>query len=193
MKMGDGDREGSGRKVPQKSYRQRPARVRARVKWWGKSPPRQGQPRRHGKPRAVQDRTGEGLPARYKPRVIVAPRASGAPRSGGVREMTVQPRNGWTESGLQGSGIFFPWDRKPRERSRANDASRPPEEEAASRLDGAERSQSGLQGSGIIFLGTESPASVREPTMPPGLRRRRPHAAWTERSQSGLQSIFSQA
>ena len=109
MKMGDGDREGTGRKVPQKSYRQRPARVRARVKWWGKSPPRRRQQRRHGKPRAVQDRTGAGLPARHKPRVIVAPRASGALRSGGVREMAVQPREGWTESGLQGSGIIFTW------------------------------------------------------------------------------------
>ena len=107
MKVGDGDREGTGRKVPQKSYRQRPARVRARVKWWGKSPPRRRQQRRHGKPRAVQDRTGAGLPARHKPRVIVAPRASGALRFGGVREMAVQSRKGRTESGLQGSGNIF--------------------------------------------------------------------------------------
>ena len=107
MKMGDGDREGTGRKVPQKSYRQRPARVRARVKWWGKSPPRRRRQRRHGKPRAVQDRTGAGLPARHKPRVIVALRASGASRSGGMREMAVQSRKGRTESGLQGSGTPF--------------------------------------------------------------------------------------
>ncbi len=54
----------------------------------------------------VQDRTGEGLPARYKLRVLVALRASGALRFGGVREMTVQPRKGGTESGLQGSGTL---------------------------------------------------------------------------------------
>ena len=92
MKMGDGNREEPGRKVPQKIHRRWPARAQVRVKWWGKSPPRLGQPTRHGKPHAVQDRTGEGRPARSHPRVIVALRASGALRSGGVREMTVQSR-----------------------------------------------------------------------------------------------------
>ena len=92
MKVGDGNREGPGRKVQQETYRRWPARAQVRMKWWGKSPPRRGQPERHGKPHAVQDRTGEGLPVRHKPRVIVALRASGAPRSGGVREMAVQLR-----------------------------------------------------------------------------------------------------
>lgn len=55
-----------GRKVQQKKYRFPPRRG-VRVKRWGKSPPLQRQLRRHGKPRVVQDRTGEGLPARRIP------------------------------------------------------------------------------------------------------------------------------
>jgi hypothetical protein len=70
-------------------YRRWPARAQARVKWWSKSPPRIRVTGRHGKPRVVQDRTGDGRPA-CQPRVIVALRASGALRSGGVREMAVQ-------------------------------------------------------------------------------------------------------
>ena len=85
-------------------YRRWPARAQARVKWWSKSPPRIRVTGRHGKPRVVQDRTGEGRPARFNLRVLVAPCASRALRSGGVREMAVQPRKRWTKSGLQGSG-----------------------------------------------------------------------------------------
>jgi len=120
-------------------YRRWPARAQARVKWWSKSPPRIRVTGRHGKPRVVQDRTGEGRPARYKPRVIVALRASGALRSGGVREMTVQLRaSGVDRIRLTGERHLFHTDRKQGERSRANHQ--------------------------------------------PGLRRRRPHPAWTERS-----------
>jgi hypothetical protein len=92
MKVGDGNREEPGRKVQQKKYRRWSVRTQVRLKWWGKSPPRPGRPGRQCKPRAVQDRTGEGLPVRYKPRVLVAFRASGTLRSGGVREMAVQSR-----------------------------------------------------------------------------------------------------
>ena len=47
-------------------YRRWPdaSQAQARVKWWSKSPPRIRVTGRHGKPRVVQDRTGEGLPAR---------------------------------------------------------------------------------------------------------------------------------
>ncbi len=85
-------------------YRRWAARSQARVKWWSKSPPRIRVTGRHGKPRVVQDRTGEGRPVRFKLRVLVALCASRALRSGGVREMAVQLRKGGTESGLQGSG-----------------------------------------------------------------------------------------
>jgi hypothetical protein len=85
-------------------YRRWTARSQARVKWWSKSPPRIRVTGRHGKPRVVQDRTGEGRPARFNLRVLVALCASRALRSGGVREMAVQLRKGGTESGLQGSG-----------------------------------------------------------------------------------------
>ena len=88
-------------------YRRWPARAQARVKWWSKSPPRIRVTGRHGKPRVVQDRTGEGRPARFNLRVLVALCASRALRFGGVREMAVQPRKRGTESGLQGSGTPF--------------------------------------------------------------------------------------
>ena len=39
--------------------------------------------------------------------VLVALCESRALRLGGVREMAVQPRKGWTKSGLQGSGTLF--------------------------------------------------------------------------------------
>ena len=42
--------------------------VRVRLKWWSKSPPRRWQQRRHGKPRVMQDKQGEGrLPATRPP------------------------------------------------------------------------------------------------------------------------------
>jgi hypothetical protein len=85
-------------------YRRWSARAQVRVKWWSKSPPRIRVTGRHGKPRVVQDRTGEGWLARYKLRVLVALCASRALRFGGVREMAVQPRKRGTKSGLQGSG-----------------------------------------------------------------------------------------
>lgn len=65
--------------------------AQVRVKWWGKSPPRQGQPRRHGKPRAVQDRTGEGRPVRQSPGISRIPLRRNSP-SAGMREMTVHSR-----------------------------------------------------------------------------------------------------
>jgi hypothetical protein len=88
-------------------YRRWASRSQARVKWWSKSPPRIQVTGRQGKPRVVQDRTGEGRPARFNLRVLVALCASRALRLGGVREMAVQLRKGGTESGLQGSGTPF--------------------------------------------------------------------------------------
>lgn len=41
-----------------------PALGLVRVKWWGKSPPRDGRPDRHGKPRPEQCQVGEGGVAR---------------------------------------------------------------------------------------------------------------------------------
>ena len=48
------------------------------MKWWSKSPPRIRVTGRHGKPRVVQDRTGEGLPARYSPGISRTLRKQGA-------------------------------------------------------------------------------------------------------------------
>ena len=108
----NGGRQGAspaGRKVPQKTNR--PSALfelrRARVKRWGKSPPRQGRPRRQGKPRAVQDRTGEGRPARPgSPGNSRTPPRRGAPLRRDERNDRHPPPAG-TESGLQGSNFFF--------------------------------------------------------------------------------------
>jgi len=46
----------SPRLVPQKKYR---LLIEARVKWWGKSPPSQGQLSGQGKPNPMQDEIGD--------------------------------------------------------------------------------------------------------------------------------------
>ena len=66
-------------------YRRWPARAQARVKWWSKSPPRIRVTGRHGKPRVVQDRTGEGLPVRSSPGISRTLRKQGAPLRRGER------------------------------------------------------------------------------------------------------------
>lgn len=108
MKVGDGNREGPGRKVQQKAYRRWPARAQVRVKWWGKSPPRRGQPERHCKPRVVQDRTGEGLPARPSPGISRTPRKRGAPlRRSERNDRTVPRERDGQNPAYRGAAIFF--------------------------------------------------------------------------------------
>lgn len=107
MKVGDGNREGPGRKVQQETYRRWPARAQVRVKWWGKSPPRRGQPERHCKPRVVQDRTGEGLPARQSPGISRTPRKRGAPlRRGERNDRTVPRERDGQNPAYRGAAIF---------------------------------------------------------------------------------------
>ena len=120
------------------------------MKWWGKSPPRRGQPKRHGKPRVVQDRTGEGLPVRLSPGNSRTPRKRGAPpRRGERNDRPVPLRQDGQNPAYRGAVPFFLTER--RASIRELSTSRPPEEEAASGVDRAERDQSGLQGSGPFF------------------------------------------
>ncbi len=108
MKVRDGNREGPGRKVQQKAYRRWPARAQVRVKWWGKSPPRRGQPERHCKPRVVQDRTGEGLPARQSPGISRTPRKRGASlRRSERNDRTVPRERDGQNPAYRGAAIFF--------------------------------------------------------------------------------------
>ena len=108
MKVRDGNREGPGRKVQQETYRRWPARVQVRVKWWGKSPPRRGQPERHCKPRVVQDRTGEGLPARQSPGISRTPRKRGASlRRSERNDRTVPRKRDGQNPAYRGAAIFF--------------------------------------------------------------------------------------
>ena len=74
---------------------------KVRVKWWGKSPPRLWQQRRQGKPRAMQDKQGEGrLPAESPPGISRTLFIQSALVYG--REKNGHPAHiGWTESGLQ--------------------------------------------------------------------------------------------
>lgn len=61
----------------------------------------------HCKPRMVQDKTGEGRPARSGSPGISRTTASAASCSGRKTNDHTVPLAGWTESGLQESDEFF--------------------------------------------------------------------------------------
>lgn len=109
MKAGNGGFKTTGWIVQQKVYRRWPARAQVRVKWWSKRPPRLGQPRRHGKPHAVQDRTGEGWPARSSPGISRTPRKRGAPlRRGERNDRTVPRERDGQNPAYRGAALSFP-------------------------------------------------------------------------------------
>jgi hypothetical protein len=92
-----------------KRHREQSARhVRVRVKRWGKSPPRDGQPDRHGKPHREQCRIGTSrrlIPPGISRQGRFSPRGPGwqlePAGNGGPRGMVIPSRKGRTESGLQ--------------------------------------------------------------------------------------------
>ena len=102
------------RRVSQKTNRQRRRKTPVvRVKRRGKSPPPGAQAPGHEKPHAVQDRTGK--PGRLTreasaspSRVLVAPCAGKACRSGDMREMIIESvsRRGGTKFGLSPPAFF---------------------------------------------------------------------------------------
>ena len=102
------------RRVSQKTNRQRSRKTPVvRVKRRGKSPPPGAQAPGHEKPHAVQDRTGK--PGRLTreasaspSRVLVAPCAGKACRSGDMREMIIKSvrRRGGTKFGLPPPAFF---------------------------------------------------------------------------------------
>src|SRR5947207_10572930 len=75
----------------------------ARVKRWGKSPPRERQRKRHGKPHREQDQIGAARRATGK-RVSAPPPGSvarGARQRASQRNGHPSPFGAWTEPGLQ--------------------------------------------------------------------------------------------
>ena len=115
MKQGCRVTPGGGNPRESATEKRLPPFAGEKVKRWGKSPPRTGQPGRHGRPHREQCQIGASRGAgpgnRIPPQGRFSPRGPGWQldpiRKDGARGVVIQRGNPWTESGLQAIRAFF--------------------------------------------------------------------------------------